>query len=83
MQIIELDPDKRFIQDFVSLSKIDNNIDINIDATVIEILPEDDIPKEETLIFVENFFTSNGFEKTSENSWLCKKSNVICNVIHE
>ena len=44
---------------------------------------EDEIPKEETLIFVENFFTSNGFEKTSDNSWLCKKSNVICNVIHE
>ena len=43
---IELDPNKRFIQDFVSLSDLDKNIDINIDATVIEILPEDNIPKE-------------------------------------
>ena len=43
---IELDSDKRYIQDFVSLNDIDKNIDINIDAIVIEILPEDNINKD-------------------------------------
>ena len=42
---ITLDPNKRLIQDFRSLSEMDINIDINIDATVIQILPEDKIPK--------------------------------------
>ena len=66
MQIIELDPDKRFIQDFVSLSKIDNNIDINIDATVIEILPEDDIPKAFFLSSNENHINNYDALKNKE-----------------
>ena len=52
---IELDPNKRFIQDFIKLYEIDKNIDINIDATVIEILPEDNIPKEFYLTLNEDY----------------------------
>ena len=54
-QEIELNPEKRCIQDFVRLNEIDNNIDINIDATVIEILPEDKIPKEFYLSINEDY----------------------------
>ena len=56
---IELEPNKRFIQNFTRLSDMDNNIDINIDATVIEILPEDKIPKEFFLSFNENYIDNN------------------------
>ena len=52
---ITLDPNKRLIQDFRSLSEMDSNIDINIDATVIEILPEDKIPKEFYLSINEDY----------------------------
>ena len=47
---ITLDPNERFIQDFRSLNEMDSNIDINIDATVIQILPKDSIPKEFTFL---------------------------------
>ena len=52
---IKLDPNKRFIQDFERLSDIDKNIDINIDATVIEILPGDNIPGAFFLTLNENY----------------------------
>lgn len=44
---------------------------------------EEEIPEEVCVKFVEEFFTANGYEKTSDNTWLCKESNVICNVIHK
>ena len=52
---IKLDPYKRFIQDFVRLSDIDKNIDINIDATVMEIVPADNIPEVFFLTLNENY----------------------------
>ena len=52
---ITVDPNKRLIQDFRSLSEMDINIDINIDATVIQILPEDKIPKEFYLSINEDY----------------------------
>ena len=55
---IKLDPYKRFIQDFVSLSDVDKNIDINIDAIIIEILPEDNIPKEFYLSLNEDYINN-------------------------
>ena len=57
-QEIELDPEKRCIQDFVRLNEIDNNIDINIDATVIEILPEDNISQDNFLSPNENYLNN-------------------------
>ena len=54
-KIIKLDPDKRFIQDFKKLKEIDENIDINIGATIIEILPEDNIPEDYFLSINENY----------------------------
>ena len=57
-QEIELDPEKRCIQDFVRLNEIDNNIDINIDATVIEILPEDNISQDYFLSPNENYLNN-------------------------
>ena len=57
-QEIELNPEKRFIQDFVRLYEIDDSIDINIDAVVIEILPEDEIPKVFFLTLNENYINN-------------------------
>ena len=58
IQKIELNLDKRFIQDFVNLNEIDDNININIDLTSIEILPEDDIPKDFFLTLNENYINN-------------------------
>ena len=47
---------------------------------------EDEISEEECVKFIEGFFTANGFEKKSEDTWIlwfCKESGVICNVIKE
>ena len=56
-QII-LDPDKRFIQDFKQLYEFDKSIDINIDATIIQILPGDNIPKEYFLQVHEEYINN-------------------------
>ena len=63
---IKLDPNKRFIQDFVRLYEIDDNIDINIDITVIEILPEDNIYKEFYLTLNEDYINSYDSLKDQE-----------------
>ena len=55
---IELDPDKRFIQDFKQLYEFDKSIDINIDATIIQILPGDNIPKEYFLQVHEEYINN-------------------------
>ena len=55
---IELDPDKRFIQDFIQLYEFDKSIDINIDATIIQILPGDNIPKEYFLQVHEEYINN-------------------------
>ena len=57
-KIIELNTNKRYIQVFKGLYEIDNNIDIDIDATVIEILPEDNIPKDYFLSLNENYINN-------------------------
>ena len=63
---IKLDPNKRFIQDFVRLYEIDDNIDINIDITVIEILPEDNIYKDFYLTLNEDYINSYDSLKDQE-----------------
>lgn len=57
-KIIKLDPDKRFIQDFYRLFEVDKNINIDIDATIIEILPEDNIPEDYFLSINENYINN-------------------------
>ena len=58
---IKLDPDKRYIQDFINLDEIDKSIDINMDITVVEIITEDNILKDYFLTvnqnYINNFFT--------------------------
>ena len=57
-KIIKLDPDKRFIQDFKKLNEVDKNINIDIGATIIEILPEDNIPEDYFLSINENYINN-------------------------
>ena len=57
-KIIKLDLDKRFIQDFYRLFEVDKNINIDIYATIIEILPEDNIPEDYFLSINENYINN-------------------------
>ena len=55
-QSIKLDPDKRFIQDFIRLYEIDKSL--NIDATIIEILPEDNI-SDDYFLYIDEQYINN------------------------